>query len=354
MKLAIKNISKAFDRVQAVDDVTLDIPEGELFYLLGPSGCGKTTLLRVVAGFVKPDAGSVVIGENDVTTTSPRHRDTAMVFQNFALWPHMTVADNIGFGLAVRKVSRVDRKRRVEEALESVHLGGYGDRKPHQLSGGQQQRVAFARALVVSPGVLLLDEPLSGLDARLRVEMRAEIRRLCTERQQTTVCVTHDQKEALAVADRIAIMSEGIVVQNGTPREIYDHPRTSEIASFLGECNIVEATYRPDNDGQATLETPIGTLVASDTLAENEGTPLLLSIRPENIHLQPIDGFSGNKLEGKVVEQTYQGDSVHYHVAIGEQILKITALPGVLPGDGKAGTTIACYVDPTKINMMKE
>lgn len=350
MRLTIDDICKSFGSVKAVDHVSLNIDEGELFYLLGPSGCGKTTLLRMIAGFIAPDQGRIMLGEKDITRIPARTRDSAMVFQNFALWPHMSVQDNIAFGLKVRKVDRGERERRVQEALNAVQLSGYGKRRPHELSGGQQQRVAFARALVVRPGILLLDEPLSSLDARLRVEMRSEIRRICTERRQTTVCVTHDQKEALAVADRIAIMASGIVIQCGTPREIYEHPRTSEIADFLGECNIFSGRADGRDGDLYYFDTPVGRLAARRTV---DGNPdqVKIAFRPENVVPASASRDSANTLTGSVVREVYQGDATHYEVAVGRGQLQITALPDRRLAADQSEFTFC--VDPIHVNVME-
>ncbi len=231
--ITVRNIVKTFGRVRALDDVSLEIEKGELFFLLGPSGCGKTTLLRSVAGFYVPDRGSVLFGDRDVTRLPAQKRNTAMVFQNYALWPHMNVEANVAFGLAVRKVPRRERSKRVREALEMVHMGEYARRKPNQLSGGQQQRVALARALVVKPQCLLLDEPLSNLDAELRYSTRRQLAELQKRLGTTAIYVTHDQEEALELAHRIAIMHDGVCEQIGTPEEVLDAPATPFVEGFL-------------------------------------------------------------------------------------------------------------------------
>ena len=221
LSLSFQNISKRFDRTVVIRDLSFDIHAGELFFLLGPSGCGKTTCLRMVAGFYKPDGGQLRFGERVINAVPPHKRNTGMVFQNYALWPHLSVRGNVEYGLKVRRISATERKRRVDEALEMVRLSHLAERFPSQMSGGQQQRVALARALVVRPDVLLLDEPLSNLDAQLRLEMRAEIKRLHREQQTTALYVTHDQEEALSIADRVAILREGDLMQIGPPRELY-------------------------------------------------------------------------------------------------------------------------------------
>jgi iron(III) transport system ATP-binding protein len=259
--IAIKDLAKAYPAIgrggttRAVDGVSIEIEPGELFFLLGPSGCGKTTLLRMIAGFIDPTEGSISFNGRDVTRTPPNKRNTGMVFQSYALWPHMTVAQNVAFGLSVRKVPGDEKAKRVREALDQVQMGEYAGRKPTQLSGGQQQRVALARALVVRPDVLLLDEPLSNLDAKLRLELRSEIRRVCKDAGLTTVYVTHDQKEALSMADRVAIMEAGRVRQTGTPRELYRRPKSRFVAEFLGEADFFEAKVASHESGRLVVET---------------------------------------------------------------------------------------------------
>jgi putative spermidine/putrescine transport system ATP-binding protein len=237
--VSVKNLTKAFGSVKALDDVTVDFPDGDFFALLGPSGSGKTTLLRAIAGFVFAEEGSIHIGDQSVEHIPVEQRDIGMMFQNYALFPNMNVADNIGFGLRVRKVGLPEERRRIGEALELVRLEGYGERKPHELSGGQQQRVALARAIVTNPRVLLLDEPLSALDKSLRIEMQFELKRIQREIGITTIFVTHDQEEALTLSDKIGILREGRMVQAGHPRDVYHDPVDTFTATFLGEANIL-------------------------------------------------------------------------------------------------------------------
>src|SRR3954469_13237461 len=254
ISIGIQQLTKRFGTVAALQHLDLTIEPGELFFVLGPSGCGKTTLLRSMAGFYIPEAGKIFFGEEDVTRLAPHKRNTGMMFQSYALWPHMTVAENVAFGLEERKVAASEIKRRVAEALSSVRMEQSAERKPNQLSGGQQQRVALARALVIRPRCLLLDEPLSNLDAKLRLEMRMEIRRVCQEFKLTTVYVTHDQKEALSISDRMAILDHGRVLQVGTPREVYRRPTSQRVANFIGETDFIPGKVLSADSGRAIVD----------------------------------------------------------------------------------------------------
>jgi len=294
--------------VQVLKGITLTIEPGELFFLLGPSGCGKTTLLRCLAGLDFPTSGAIFFGERDVTHLAPHLRETAMVFQNYALWPHLTVAENIAFGLVERKIPTAERNQRVEQALRSVRLEGLGNRAIDQLSGGQQQRVALARALVVCPRCLLLDEPLSNLDAQLRIEMRREIRRIVKENGLTAVYVTHDQEEALAMADRMAILEKGVVAQVGTPEEIYRRPTSTSVARFIGETNLIPAELLEARAEHIQVNTAAGIFTgqgAGAPLTAAAGTPVILSVRPEA--WQPAAAGAPNSVTGQVVERVYLG-----------------------------------------------
>src|SRR5450432_4445964 len=258
ISIQVKKLSKHFGTVTALHGLDLLINPGELFFLLGPSGCGKTTLLRCMAGFYIPESGKIFFGDEDVTQLAPHKRNTGMMFQSYALWPHMTVAENVAFGLEERKVPKAEIRKRVGDALVSVRMDAYAERRPNQLSGGQQQRVALARALVIRPRCLLLDEPLSNLDARLRLEMRMEIRRVCKEFKLTTVYVTHDQKEALSVSDRMAILDGGRILQVGTPQEVYGRPRCKTVANFIGETDFIAGRVIASGGGCATVDTELG------------------------------------------------------------------------------------------------
>ncbi len=315
--IGISDLVKSFGPLRAVDGVTLEINPGELFFLLGPSGCGKTTLLRSVAGFHQPDSGTITIGTRDVTRLAPWRRDTGMVFQSYALWPHMTVAENVAFGLKVRGVSRSAIQRRVTEALKRVHMAERATAKPNQLSGGQQQRVALARALVIEPQCLLLDEPLSNLDAKLRIEMRGEIRRICKEAGLTAIYVTHDQKEALAIADRLAIMRDGRLEQVGSPRQVYHQPISRFVAGFIGEANFIEGRVVERQQVRLQVETAAGHLETALPATRNvaKGDKVTLSIRPEAIRCIDKPG-EANCLSGRLQQITCLGETTQYEVAL--------------------------------------
>jgi iron(III) transport system ATP-binding protein len=345
--IRIDYITKRFGATLAVDHVTLEIGAGELFFLLGPSGCGKTTLLRVLAGFVEPDAGEIYFGEKRITHLRPRFRDAGMVFQTYALWPHLSVNANVAYGLRVRGRSRREVAQRVENALKMTHLEGLGERRPHQLSGGQQQRVALARALVVEPRVLLLDEPLSNLDARLRDEMREEIRRLHRETGLTMVYVTHDQKEALTLADRLAVMDRGRLVQVGRPRDVYNQPLNRAVAAFLGDSNFLPGTVELVSYDQCTVETPIGPLVSLAARGcPAKGTKVFCSIRP---HALALDATGVNQIAGKIQQVTYLGELLHIQVlAAGNTVLQVRTLPQAA-GRLNPGDLVALSVPPDEV-----
>lgn len=316
--IRIDHVSKSYGATQVVKQVSLDIGAGELFFLLGPSGCGKTTLLRAIAGFIAPDEGAIYFNGKPMNDVPPRARETGMVFQNYALWPHMTVAQNIAFGLSVRQVPAPERDRRVAEAIALVRLQGLERNRPTQLSGGQQQRVALARALVIRPRVLLLDEPLSNLDARLRAEMREEIRRVHQETKITSIYVTHDQKEALSLADRMALMHQGRVVQVGSPHEIYQRPLNKFTASFLGDANLIDGTVANAEGGNASVETAIGRL---EGVAVNgnlqAGTRVTCCVRPESIALEPAAKVSTNRIRARVEREVFLGEVRHVFLRAG-------------------------------------
>jgi len=308
-----ESIVKDFGAIRALNDVTIGIGPGELFFLLGGSGCGKTTLLRCLAGLETPTSGRVLFDGEDVTERPTHKREAAMVFQSYALWPHMTVGQNIAFGLEERKVPKGEIEQRVQEVLEMVKLVGFENRGIDQMSGGQQQRVSLARALVVRPKCLLLDEPLSNLDAQLRLEMRSEIRRIVKENGLTGVYVTHDQAEALSMADRMAVMNNGHVEQIGTPEEIYRDPATAYVASFIGETNLLKGTVNGEEEGMVTVETEAGEFAGRMTARDwspKKGDRAAVSVRPEAIGLSETNDDS----QGVILETTYLGNLIQYRV----------------------------------------
>jgi iron(III) transport system ATP-binding protein len=352
--ITVENLTKKFGEVKALDRVNLRIEKGELFFLLGPSGCGKTTLLRHIAGFYMPEEGRIFFDDEDVTRIPPHKRNTGMMFQSYALWPHLTVARNVAFGLEERRVPRAEIKERVARALADVHMEAYGERKIAQLSGGQQQRIALARALVIRPRCLLLDEPLSNLDAKLRLEMRSEIRRICKEFGLTAIYVTHDQKEALSISDRMAILENGRIAQVGTPEEVYHRPHTRVVADFIGETNFLAGTVRGTEGGKLRVETAHGHfsgITGNRDWQPAAGEKVLLSMRPEawriahHAHDAPAPE---NFLTGRVEEKTYLGEIAQYQVRAGDAVLKLFEL-NPRPGEGYVGELIRATVSPEDV-----
>ena len=320
--VAAKTVTKIYrgqdgkQPVVAVDNVSFTIAPGELVTLLGPSGCGKTTILRMIAGFETPTAGKVFIGDEMVNDLTPDRRDTAMVFQSYALFPHLTVYGNVAYGLELKKLNRQLVAEKVRRILELVNLTGFDGRYPNQLSGGQQQRVALARALVMEPAVLLFDEPLSNLDAKLRVHMRAEIRKLQRQIGITSVYVTHDQAEAMSMSDKIIVMNNGVIEQVGTPAEIYGRPATAFVADFIGAANIVAATAEPAGDGAATVAL-FGQRFAVRTDRPAAGAVKVV-IRPERIRVA-----REGPIAGVVEASVYMGNSQDYRIRVGEASLAV-------------------------------
>jgi iron(III) transport system ATP-binding protein len=321
--VTLRGLTKRFGSTVAVDRIDLDIPSGSLFFLLGPSGCGKTTLLRMIAGFTEPTEGTIAFGDRDVTLLPVHKRNTGMVFQGYALWPHMTVRQNVAFGLGVGprkgKYSAAERDQRVEQALRTVQMQAYIDRRPNALSGGQQQRVALARALVVEPTVLLLDEPLSNLDAKLRLQMRQQIKQICNNAGITAIYVTHDQKEALSMADQIAVIRDGKVVQQGEPASLYHRPNSRFVADFLGETNFLSAEIKGRQNGRVLLECPAGQIESSafpDDLPTTGN--VTCSIRPEALRLlrDAADSPSPNQFEAAVTDRVYLGEVAQYQMTL--------------------------------------
>lgn len=315
MRVVIQNLTKRFGNTAVLKDISLTIEPRELFFLLGPSGCGKTTLLRTLAGFYQPDEGQLSFGDRPLAGVPPHKRNAGMVFQNYALWPHMTVAENVAYGLEVRAVSMAEKRQRVMEALAVVQMESYAERTPNQLSGGQQQRVALARALVIKPDVLLLDEPLSNLDAKLRLEMREEIRRIHAQTRITTLYVTHDQKEALSLADRMAVLRDGVIEQIGDPRTVYRSPANRFVADFIGETNWLEATAGANSREGLPLETRYGPFIAPPQTRFAPGEKVWLGFRPEAVQL----GLGpSNILRTTVRQVSYLGEIEQYELSLSD------------------------------------
>jgi putative spermidine/putrescine transport system ATP-binding protein len=318
-QVSVRNLSLSYGTAKALDDVSLDFPDGQLFGLLGPSGSGKTTLLRAIAGFVQPDTGRVMIGGESVERVPVEKREIGMMFQSYALFPNMSVADNIGFGLRVRRLDSPEITRRVGEALDLVQLGGLGNRRPHQLSGGQRQRVALARAIVTRPRVLLLDEPLSALDKALRSEMQVELRRIQREVGITTIFVTHDQEEALTLSDQIGILRAGRLVQSGPPRALYHAPQDRFTAAFLGEANFFSGA--PENGG---LRLSDGTLLPWP--GGRGGGMSVLAVRPEEINIASAGASpTGNVcvIRGELGATVFSGPTAVCHVQCAGQSVRV-------------------------------
>ena len=356
VEIGITDLSKSFGHVRAVHRVSLTVRSGELFFLLGPSGCGKTTLLRLIAGFENPDAGHISFNGSPVDDVPPNRRNAGMVFQNYALWPHLNVFRNISYGLEIRKIPRPERRRRVEETLALVRLTGLADRYPSQLSGGQQQRVALARALVIDPGVVLLDEPLSNLDAKLRADMRREIRRIHDETRITMVYVTHDQIEALSLADRIAVMRDGCVSQLGSPRELYRTPLNSFVASFLGRASLFEGRVSALNpDGTLVVQTPLGPVLASASLALDLDEPVVCAVRAESVRLSPpAPASSPNSFPVTVSSHTYQGDTVLYELLGPGPSELLSLMMGDLDPGLRPGQPALASFSPQNVSLMRK
>ena len=338
--LLIEGVARRFGEVVALDHVSLQVAQGELLTILGPSGSGKTTLLKVVAGFETPDAGRVTVGGADITKLPPARRDIGMVFQNYALFPHLSVAANVAFPLEMRNVAKPEIERRVAEALAMVELKGYGARLPRQLSGGQQQRVALARAIVFNPRLLLLDEPFGALDRKLRETMQLEVRRLQRRLGLTTIFITHDQEEALVLSDRIAVMSRGTIQQIATTTEIYERPANDFVADFVGESNIFHGTLTAP--GSVTLDGGRILQVRSDKPA---GSKVGVLMRPERFVASGANAFAG-----EVIESVYLGTSFKLRLACegGFELLVRQPARGALPA---AGTSVTVGIEPESIHV---
>ncbi len=324
MYLTLKNITKIFpprggvSEVTAVHDVNLEIEKGELVTLLGPSGCGKTTTLRMIAGFEFPTSGEIILDGQQINSLPPHKRDMSMVFQSYAIFPHLTVFENIAYGLNVQRLSKSEIKERVGRVLDLVHLEGYGHRAPTQLSGGQQQRVALARALVMEPKVLLMDEPLSNLDAKLREEMRTEIRRIQKELNITSVYVTHDQIEAMTLSDRIVVMNQGVIEQIGTPVEMYRHPNNHFVANFIGRANFIPGVVQEQSEGGLVVSSLGETLQLTNVQRKFQNQEKVsLTVRPEWVKIKK----TGELFKGVIQRAVFLGDVIEYDVEVKGQLI---------------------------------
>jgi spermidine/putrescine transport system ATP-binding protein len=351
-EVQLESLVKRFDDTVAVDGIDLHMPPGEFFTLLGPSGCGKTTTLRMIAGFERPTSGRILLDGSDVAQIPPHRRNVNTVFQSYALFPHLSVADNVGFGLKYKRVTKSERAKQVSEALGLVRLADYGKRKPDQLSGGQQQRVALARALVLRPQVLLLDEPLGALDARLRKDLQVELKALQNELGITFVFVTHDQEEALTMSDRIAVMSRGKVEQAGAPRTMYEEPETLFVADFLGVSNLIAGTVSGREDDGCAVRVGERTLVARTGAVDCSGEVRLM-IRPERVRVEPHGTTGPNRLPGMIEHAVFLGsfEEVRVRLVGGEQIKAVAQNDG---GVGLAeGTPVSLHLPPEALRVLR-
>ncbi|HEX8324896.1 MAG TPA: ABC transporter ATP-binding protein [Tepidisphaeraceae bacterium] len=355
----LEHVGKRFGTQVALDDIDLTIEAGELFFLLGPSGCGKSTLLRTIAGLQKPTSGRVLFNGKDVTDLGTEQRNAVMCFQSYALWPHMDARQNIRFGLEVRKVPGPEADARVEEAVQLVQLGQFASKKPNEMSGGQQQRVALARALVVKPDCLLLDEPLSNLDAKLRLEMRTEIRRICRASGLTAIYVTHDQKEALSIADRMAVLNVGNIEQVGRPQDLYLRPKNKFVANFMGEVNFLPATVSDVAADHVKVRTAIGELISaqpSDGLTS--GQSVTVSVRPEALKVGAA-GPAINQFDAVIHDTLYLGEVAQHVVTVqnvdgGSTEMRCFELnPKHVARDG-ATEPAKVWVDPSDVVVLKD
>jgi spermidine/putrescine ABC transporter ATP-binding subunit len=353
--LRLVNIVKKYGKLAAVDDLSLEVKEGELLTLLGPSGCGKTTVLRSISGFVAVDNGDVFIGNRRVTDVPPEKRGIGLVFQNYALWPHMTVFQNLAFGLELKKMPKEKIKGKVEESLAMVKLEGHEDRYPRQLSGGQQQRVALARALVLEPDILLLDEPLSNLDALLREQMRFEIAQIHKQYGITTVYVTHDQTEAMVISDRIAVLDKGSMMQLGKPVDIYSRPANKFVAGFMGTTNFIHGNVSGFYDDYMVVTTKSGLSLYGKGSGLEKGQEVDVAIRPENIDFMSASQTSSGKkslnvFDAKVVRASYVGELIDYQLEIKDSLIRAK---GGVKRRLTEGETIKIHLDPDQLSVLR-
>ncbi|MCG6533574.1 MAG: ABC transporter ATP-binding protein [Syntrophales bacterium LBB04] len=328
MRILLKDLIKRFGALEAVSHVSLEIGDGELFTLLGPLGCGKTTILRLIGGFHKPDQGQIYFGEKEVSAIPPYQRQIGMVFQNYALWPHMTIFENVAYGLKIRKVPSQEIPRKVEKVFTMVNLTGLEKRYPGQLSGGQQQRVALARALVLNPEVLLLDEPLSNLDAKIRLQVRTEIRKLQKELAVTSIYVTHDQEEALTISDRIAVLNQGKIQQIGLPRDLYERPENAFVADFIGINNLIDGRVKEvqPHGGLMAVQTAFGMIQCPDNGRFQTGDSCKIVVRPEtaSISTSEVQNEGMNRVSGTITFASYIGNTIRYDIDLdGQAIFKV-------------------------------
>ncbi len=367
--LKLVNIVKRYGKVVAIDNLNLEVKDGELVTLLGPSGCGKTTTLRTITGFLTPDSGDIYINDRRITDIPPEKRGIGLVFQNYALWPHMNVFQNLAFGLQMRKIPKSEIKKRVKQYLEMVGLSGYEDRYPRELSGGQQQRVALARALVLQPDILLLDEPLSNLDALLRERMRFEIARIHKESGVTTVYVTHDQTEAMVISDRIVILNKGRIMQEGKPEDIYEKPVNKFVASFMGNTSFIGGRVREIGDKYTIIQTEDGLVIYGVGRDVKRGEKAVIAIRPENVQFVSFEErgreIEGAKMEAKIGDsskkvnlfpvkverESYVGEVIDYQLRINRWSIRAKS-----PVANKIGTgeNAYIYLDPDKMSILPE